>query len=83
MVAAIVWWLVIGLVVGGGGRLLVPGRNRLGILLTIGIGIVGALIGGFVTTALIGVGHMIITLIVSLVIAALLVSLVSRRRVRR
>jgi uncharacterized membrane protein YeaQ/YmgE (transglycosylase-associated protein family) len=75
----IVIWLIIGLVVGGLAHLLVPGRNRVGIIRTVLFGIIGALVGGIVTAALIGAGHMIITFLVSLVVAALLISLDTRR----
>jgi uncharacterized membrane protein YeaQ/YmgE (transglycosylase-associated protein family) len=68
-----------GLVVGGLARLLVPGRQRIGLILTIGIGIVAALLGGIITTAIIGVGHPVITFIVALVAAALLVSAFATR----
>ena len=73
-VSLIVAWLLIGVVIGGLARLLVPGRQRVGLLLTVLIGIVAALLGGIITTAIIGVGHTVITFIVALVAAALLVS---------
>jgi uncharacterized membrane protein YeaQ/YmgE (transglycosylase-associated protein family) len=79
----IVAWLLTGLIVGGLAHLLVPGRNRIGILLTVVFGIVGALVGGIVTFAIIGAGHFIITFIVSLIVAALLISAVSHPRSRR
>ena len=44
--------LVFGLVVGILARLLVPGRQRLGILGTLLLGVVGSLIGGVVANAL-------------------------------
>lgn len=72
--AAILTWLLIGLVVGGLAHLLVPGRNRIGIVRTVLFGIVGALVGGFVTAALLGPGHVIITFIVALIVAALLIA---------
>jgi uncharacterized membrane protein YeaQ/YmgE (transglycosylase-associated protein family) len=80
--SVILWWLVIGLVIGAVGHLLVPGRQRIGILLTVAFGIVGAIIGGIVTTAIIGAGHTIITFIVAIVVAALLISVVSHPRSR-
>ena len=76
----IMWWAFIGLVVGGLGRLLVPGRNGIGIIRTILIGIVGAMGGGSVTRLLMGGGHVVISFIVSLVIAAILVAAFSSRR---
>jgi uncharacterized membrane protein YeaQ/YmgE (transglycosylase-associated protein family) len=72
--AAILTWLLIGLVIGGLAHLLVPGRNRVGVVRTILFGIVGALAGGIVTAALLGPGHVIITFIVALIVAALLIA---------
>ena len=82
-ISALLAWLLIGLVVGGLAHLLVPGRQRIGILLTLLFGIVGALVGGIVTAAIIGAGHLIITFFVSLVVAALLIAAVSHPRSRR
>src|ERR1700721_3555933 len=73
-VSVIIVWLLVGLVIGGVARLLVPGRQHIGILLTILIGVVAALVAGIITTAIIGAGHTVITFIVALVAAALLVS---------
>ena len=75
----IIGWLVIGLVIGALARLLVPGRQNIGLILTILIGIVAALIGGIITTAILGAGHTVITFIVALVAAALLVSAFTTR----
>src|ERR1700727_403403 len=72
--SAIVIWLLIGLVVGGLAHLLVPGRNRVGIILTILVGIVGAIVGGLITAAILRAGHAIITFIVSLIVAPVLIS---------
>jgi uncharacterized membrane protein YeaQ/YmgE (transglycosylase-associated protein family) len=52
----IVSWAVWGLFVGMFARLLLPGRQRLGILLTIAIGIAGSLIGGFLATEALDIG---------------------------
>jgi uncharacterized membrane protein YeaQ/YmgE (transglycosylase-associated protein family) len=76
----IITWLIIGLVIGAVAHLLVPGRQRIGIILTVLIGIVGALVGGVVTYALLGAGHAIITFIVSLIVAALLIAAISHPR---
>lgn len=82
-ISGLIAWLIIGLIVGGLAHLLVPGRQRIGILLTLLFGIVGALVGGIVTAAILGAGHLIITFIVSLVVAALLIAAVSHPRGRR
>ena len=47
MLEFIVVLIVIGLIVGLIARLLVPGRDNIGILATIGLGIVGSFVGGF------------------------------------
>ena len=43
-ISAIIAWLITGLVIGVLAHLLVPGRQRIGILLTLLFGIAGALI---------------------------------------
>jgi uncharacterized membrane protein YeaQ/YmgE (transglycosylase-associated protein family) len=45
-------WLVIGLVAGALARLLVPGRDPMGFVATLLLGLVGALVGGFLAQAL-------------------------------
>src|SRR5580698_10461028 len=72
--SVIITWLIIGLVIGGLARLLVPGRQRIGLLVTMLIGIVAAVLGGIITTAIIGVGHPIVTFVVALIAAAFIVS---------
>ena len=47
-------WIVAGLIVGAIARLLIPGRQPMGILGTIALGIVGALAGGAAAHALWG-----------------------------
>ncbi len=45
---ALLSWILFGLIAGGVARLLVPGRQAIGCLPTIAVGVVGALIGGLV-----------------------------------
>lgn len=45
-------FLVAGLVIGALARLVKPGRQNLGILATLGLGLVGSLIGGLIAQAL-------------------------------
>ena len=45
-------FLVFGLVVGIVARLLVPGRQHMGLLMTLLLGVVGSVIGGVVANAL-------------------------------
>ena len=44
---SILGWIVFGFIVGVIAKLLMPGRDPGGFIITIAIGIVGALIGGF------------------------------------
>jgi uncharacterized membrane protein YeaQ/YmgE (transglycosylase-associated protein family) len=48
MVAYIIILILIGLVAGAVARLLVPGRDPMGILATIVLGIIGSFVGGFI-----------------------------------
>jgi uncharacterized membrane protein YeaQ/YmgE (transglycosylase-associated protein family) len=82
-IAALITWLIIGLVIGGLAHLLVPGRQRIGIAATLLFGIVGALAGGIITAAIVGAGHLIITIIVSVIVAAVLIAVVSHPHNRR
>ncbi|GHA49277.1 membrane protein [Streptomyces tauricus] len=51
-ISGIISAVVIGIVIGVLGRLVVPGRQRIGILWTIAVGIVAALIGSVLANAL-------------------------------
>jgi uncharacterized membrane protein YeaQ/YmgE (transglycosylase-associated protein family) len=47
MLTYIIILIIVGLIAGALARLLVPGRDRMGILGTILLGIVGSFVGGF------------------------------------
>jgi uncharacterized membrane protein YeaQ/YmgE (transglycosylase-associated protein family) len=47
MAIFILWLCIIGLIVGAIARLLLPGRDNIGVLGTIVLGIVGSFVGGF------------------------------------
>lgn len=53
MITSLIGWIVFGLVVGGLARLLMPGRDPLGCLGTIVLGVAGSLIGGFLASLLV------------------------------
>ena len=80
MLGVIIWAIIIGAIVGALGRLVVPGRQNISIWLTIGIGIVAALVGGLIASAL-GVGDTKgidwIKLIIQVALAAVGVALVA------
>lgn len=48
LLSAIVVWAVFGLVAGAVARLLVPGRQPMGWLATIALGVIGSFVGGFI-----------------------------------
>jgi uncharacterized membrane protein YeaQ/YmgE (transglycosylase-associated protein family) len=49
---SIIGWILFGLIVGVVGKLLMPGRDPGGFILTILLGIAGALVGGFLGRSL-------------------------------
>jgi uncharacterized membrane protein YeaQ/YmgE (transglycosylase-associated protein family) len=48
----ILGWIVFGLIVGAVAKLVMPGRDGGGIIVTMLLGIVGAILGGFIGRAL-------------------------------
>jgi uncharacterized membrane protein YeaQ/YmgE (transglycosylase-associated protein family) len=73
---SIIAFLVFGLVIGAVARLIKPGKQNLSVLATLALGVVGALIGGVVATAL-GTGNFgelnILGTIVAIIAAVLLI----------
>jgi len=51
----IIYWIIFGLIAGAVAKLIMPGDDPGGVIVTIIIGIAGALVGGFVATS-IGLG---------------------------
>jgi uncharacterized membrane protein YeaQ/YmgE (transglycosylase-associated protein family) len=54
MLFTIIGWVVFGLIVGFIARALVPGRDDIGVLRTIALGVVGSVLGGVVFGLLTG-----------------------------
>ena len=50
-----IWWLIIGLIAGALARLIMPGRDAMGLIATMLLGIVGSIVGGLVSWAIWGV----------------------------
>lgn len=46
-IGTIIGWMVFGLIAGAIARLLVPGRQPIGLLATMILGIIGSFVGGF------------------------------------
>ena len=55
MITALLFWIIVGLIAGALAKLVMPGDDPGGIVVTIIIGIVGAVIGGFILS-LLGIG---------------------------
>ena len=66
--------VIVGFIVGGLGRLVVPGPNPIGAGRTLGVGLIGAFVGGLVG-GLLGIG--VFAIIFEVAISAGLVYLVS------
>lgn len=79
-------WIIFGLIAGAIAKFLMPGRDPGGIIITILIGIVGAVIGGFISSAL-GFGDvsgfnfpsLIIAVLGSIILLIIYRTVVSRR----
>lgn len=72
LVAQLIWWALIGVIIGALARLVLPGEQPLGILGTALYGAGGALLGGIIANAL-GVGTLI-PLVIAVLVAAVLIA---------
>ncbi|ALE83228.1 GlsB/YeaQ/YmgE family stress response membrane protein [Pseudonocardia sp. HH130629-09] len=52
----IIAWIVLGLVAGAIAKAIMPGKDPGGIIVTLILGVVGALLGGWIGSAVFGVG---------------------------
>jgi uncharacterized membrane protein YeaQ/YmgE (transglycosylase-associated protein family) len=83
-------WIVLGLLAGAIAKLIMPGDDPGGIIVTMLIGIVGAVIGGFLGSRIFGIGlenfwslqTWIVAIIGSLIFLGLYRLIVGRRTVR-
>jgi len=71
-----IWFLIVGAVVGLLGRLLHPGRDPMGLLLTLAIGIVSMLVAALISSGW-------LAFIIGVIVAVILVALVGRFAGRR
>ena len=69
-------WIIVGAIAGALGKLIMPGDDPGGIIVTFLIGIAGAFVGGFLTSLVgIGSGGFIWTIIVATVGAIILLAI--------
>ncbi len=52
MLYAILSWAVFGLIIGAAARMIYPGRQSMGLMMTIILGIVGAFVGGSISAVI-------------------------------
>ncbi len=75
----IIGWIIIGLIAGALAKLIMPGDDPGGIIVTILIGIAGAIVGGFLASRIFGIasgaGSSIITIIVATIGAIILLAI--------
>lgn len=76
---ALVSTVIVGLVIGALGRLIVPGTQAIGVLATIGAGLCGSIVGGFVGQHVLHV-HWLGTILLEIGIAAALAALMAARQ---
>jgi uncharacterized membrane protein YeaQ/YmgE (transglycosylase-associated protein family) len=86
-IGAIIGWMVLGLVAGAIARLLVPGRQPMGLLATMALGIVGSFVGGFLASLIFRGGNdlthpagWIGSIIGAVILLAIWVAVAGRRR---
>ena len=48
MIGEIIGWLIVGLIIGALARLLMPGRDPMGCLMTALLGVAGSVVGGLI-----------------------------------
>ncbi|HJQ77822.1 MAG TPA: GlsB/YeaQ/YmgE family stress response membrane protein [Acidimicrobiia bacterium] len=78
VVATLVWGLVAGIIIGPLARLVLPGKQDISLVMTIVLGAIGAIVGGFVYDALGGSdtsGIDWIKLLVQVAVAAVVVAI--------
>lgn len=83
MLSLLLWLAIGGLIIGGLGRLLVPGPNPIGLIRTALAGLGGSFVGGLVARYAIGVhfGYsLLVGFILSVIFAAIFVAAMDRRR---
>ena len=89
IIFTILGWIVFGLIVGFIARAVVPGKDDIGILATIGLGILGSVVGGLVFSLFYGTISLrnpvgwIGSIIFAIVLLVVYNKVTGRKRVRR
>ncbi len=80
MIATILTALVVGLIVGALARLIMPGKQNIGVIMTIALGALGSFIGSWLCYSLFnyqneGGGWQIIPFLVGIIVAIVLIAI--------
>jgi uncharacterized membrane protein YeaQ/YmgE (transglycosylase-associated protein family) len=75
LVLKLLWWAIIGLVLGAIARAILPGDQKIGLLRTAGAGVAAALLGGIIGHIL-GVGNFL-QFVVAVIVAVVIVGVLS------
>ncbi len=66
-----IWFIIVGAIVGALGRLVHPGRDAIGFLMTVAVGIVAMIIAAAISSGW-------VAFVIGVIVAALLVMLIGR-----
>lgn len=81
LVFKLLWWALAGLVLGVIARAILPGEQKIGVLLTAGAGIAAALLGGLIGH-IVGVGSLL-QFVIAVIVAVVIVGAISATRPAR
>ena len=83
LVGVALWALIsiglVGIIIGGLARLIIPNRQNVGILATILLGWLGSVVGGFIGYHILGTGRLV-TILLEIAIAAAFIGFYSASR---
>lgn len=91
MIGTIISAIVVGLIVGALARLIMPGKQNIGVIMTIVLGILGSLIGSWITYEL-GYNNsnggwevipFLVGIVVAIVLIAIYLGITGKRSVKR
>ncbi len=89
MITAIIFWIIVGLIAGALAKLIMPGDDPGGFIVTILLGIAGAFVGGFLMFNVLGFGSggfiwsIVVATIGAIILLALYRLFIGGRAVRR
>ena len=76
MLGALIFWIIVGLIAGALAKFIMPGDDPGGFIITIILGIAGAIVGGFLASLIgIGGGGTIWTIIIATIGAIILLAI--------